>query len=86
MPFMHSEVLSDQEQCVHLFEKLRDDGAAMEGGEAIVKMSGNNVNYAERHRDIVAKWGRFPHRNALVGRESTPEEIEGLENKTIEKF
>lgn len=86
MPYMHSEALSDQEQCVQLFKGLRDDGAAMEGGEAIVKVSSMNVSYAERHRDIVAKWGRFPHRNALVGRESTPEEKEGLENNSIERF
>ena len=86
MPFMHSEILSDQERCVHLFEELRDEGKEMEGGEAIVKMSSMNVEYAEKHRVVVAKWGRFPHRNAILGRENTPEEAEGLANGTIGGF
>ena len=36
------------------------------------------LDYARRHHDIIARFGRFPHRNALLGRESTPEEIEFL--------
>jgi len=70
MPLMHSEQLADQDRCVELFASLRDelDGAARE-------RVGQNHHYAVMHRDIVAQWGRFPHRNALLGRESTPEEI-----------
>mgnify|MGYP006210194667 CR=1 FL=1 len=40
----------------------------------------NNLQYAILHRDIVARFGRFPHRNAVLGRESTPEEIEFLKD------
>jgi len=60
MPFMHSEVLADQERCVSLFKSLGDGGSA---------------KYAVEHRDIVARFGRFPHRNKTLGRESTPDEL-----------
>ena len=63
LPFMHSEDLGDQEQSVGLFE-------ALAGGDA----NNSSVDYARRHRDIIARFGRFPHRNAALGRPSTPEE------------
>jgi uncharacterized protein (DUF924 family) len=59
LPLMHSEELADQERCVALYQAL---------GEA------NGIKYAEIHRDIIAKFGRFPHRNSLLGRTTTPEE------------
>jgi uncharacterized protein (DUF924 family) len=59
MPFMHSEDLPDQLRCVELFRKT---------GHA------ENLGYAERHADIVRRFGRFPHRNRLLGRATTPEE------------
>lgn len=64
MPFMHSEVLSDQERCVDLFKQ--------HGGEESLK-------YAIEHRDIVARFGRFPHRNSTLGRELTEEEAAFLQ-------
>lgn len=66
MPFMHSEILADQERCVDLFRTL--------GGE------GGGLDYAIEHRDIVAKYGRFPHRNQVLGRESTADELEFLKS------
>lgn len=66
MPLMHSERLVMQERSVALFAALRD---GLEG-EAREHVAGN-VDYAVRHRDIVARFGRFPHRNRLLGREST---------------
>jgi uncharacterized protein (DUF924 family) len=60
MPFMHSEDLADQEYSVKLFEELGD---------------ANNLAFAIRHRDIVQWFGRFPHRNEILGRINTPEEI-----------
>ena len=60
MPFMHSEILADQERCVDLFRAM---------GE------GEGLKYAIEHRDIVARFGRFPHRNRPLGRESTADEI-----------
>jgi uncharacterized protein (DUF924 family) len=64
LPFMHSEVLADQDRSVALFE-------ALAGGDA----NNSSVDYARRHRDIIARFGRFPHRNAVLGRPSTPEEL-----------
>jgi uncharacterized protein (DUF924 family) len=58
MPLMHAENLADQEHCVALF-------AALEG---------DLVKHAIEHRDIVARFGRFPHRNRALGRQSTPAE------------
>ena len=58
MPLMHSEDLADQDRSVALFEKLGPD----------------LVKYAVTHRDIVARFGRFPHRNASLARDATPEE------------
>lgn len=42
--------------------------------------------YAEAHRDVVARWGRFPHRNAVLGRQSTPEEEAGLQAGSIPRW
>ncbi len=67
MPFMHAESVEDQRRSVELFEGL----AAEPGGPDVVE-------YAIGHRDIVERFGRFPHRNALLGRETTPEEAEFL--------
>ena len=71
MPLMHSERLEDQDLSVTLFKKLADEGA--ENGDL-------TVDCAIRHRDIVAEFGRFPHRNEILGRTSTPEEIELLKD------
>jgi uncharacterized protein (DUF924 family) len=62
MPFMHSEDIADQDRCAGLF------------ASALPKWLPN----AEEHRDIIRRFGRFPHRNALLGRPSTPEELEFL--------
>ena len=64
MPLMHSEALSDQDLCVSLF-------AAM-GSE-------NSLKFAREHRDTIAEFGRFPHRNDVLGRVTTPEERAYLE-------
>jgi uncharacterized protein (DUF924 family) len=83
LPFMHSEVLADQERCVELYKEL----SAEEGlPEPLLKFISHSIQYAEAHRDVVARWGRFPHRNAIVGRESTSEEAQGLAEGTIAKF
>lgn len=60
LPFMHSEDLTDQQQAVALYEALD---------------SGESLEFAYQHRDIIARFGRFPHRNAILGRESTAEEL-----------
>lgn len=59
MPFEHSEVLADQDLSVELFEAHGDE---------------MYLDYAVRHREVVAEYGRFPHRNPILGRVSTREE------------
>jgi uncharacterized protein (DUF924 family) len=59
LPFMHSEILADQERCLELARDLGDDEV---------------TKYAEIHADIVRRFGRFPHRNAMLGRAMTPDE------------
>jgi uncharacterized protein (DUF924 family) len=73
MPLMHSERLEDQERCLALFAALRDASTGSARDRA-----NNSVDFAERHRDIVQRFGRFPHRNQVLGRTSTTEEIEFL--------
>jgi uncharacterized protein (DUF924 family) len=70
MPLMHSERLIDQERCVTLFSRFAEE---LQGETAAIIRG--NVKYAIAHRDIVARFGRFPHRNALLGRTSTETEI-----------
>jgi len=60
MPFQHSEKLDDQNRAVLLFTELGDD---------------HQLGYARHHRDIIEKFGRFPHRNAILGRASRTDEI-----------
>jgi len=68
MPFEHAENLSMQDRSVILFDKL---AASATGFESM-------FDYAKRHRDVIRKFGRFPHRNDILGRTSTPEEVEFL--------
>ena len=67
MPFMHSEDLEDQRRSVELFRALADEPGATDVTE-----------YAVGHMEIVRRFGRFPHRNEVLGRATTPEEAEFL--------
>lgn len=59
LPFEHSEDIRDQDHCVALCEAMGD---------------ANYLKYAGAHRDVIRRFGRFPHRNRALGRENTPEE------------
>jgi len=59
LPFEHSEELADQERSLALYRALGDE---------------NNMKYADIHADIIRKFGRFPHRNEILGRQTTAEE------------
>lgn len=63
MPYMHSESKLIHEQAIILFTKLGNK---------------DNLRFEQRHKDIVDRFGRYPHRNKILGRESTEEEIEFL--------
>lgn len=63
MPFMHSEDADEQDRAVELMDEIGNAEAA---------------DYARRHKLVIDRFGRFPHRNEVLGRESTPEEVEFL--------
>ena len=87
LPYMHSEKLEDQQECVRLCGEIEKIGESLgEGGAGVVKMAANQKVFAQKHLDLIAHWGRFPHRNALLGRENTPEEAKGLEDGSIARF
>ncbi len=66
MPLMHSEDAGDQAYSIEKFATLGDE---------------DMLGFAQRHKDIVDRFGRFPHRNEALGRKTTPEEAEFLEEK-----
>lgn len=66
LPFMHSESLPDQDRSVALYE-----AAGLT----------ENLSFARHHRELIRRFGRFPHRNEILGRESTPAETEYLDSK-----
>ncbi|HWU97240.1 MAG TPA: DUF924 family protein [Oxalicibacterium sp.] len=70
LPLEHAESLMLQQRAVQLYEKLLSNVPT----EQQSVFSGF-VNFAVRHRDVIARFGRFPHRNAILGRASTQEEI-----------
>lgn len=65
LPFEHSEDLADQERCVSFHKAVGD---------------ADGLKWAEIHADIIRRFGRFPHRNAALGRATTPEEQQFLDN------
>jgi uncharacterized protein (DUF924 family) len=74
MPFLHSERPEDQQRSLELFGKLGAEGA----GGPYAGYFGSASQYATKHHDVIARFGRFPHRNTILGRESTPEEADFL--------
>ena len=60
MPFQHSENLADQDRSLLLFTALGDD---------------HQLGYAKKHHDVIARFGRFPHRNQMLGRAPRPDEV-----------
>lgn len=81
MPFMHAEDLTLQRRSVECFEKIIEE--AKMHCPLNVPYFVNQLNYARQHCAIIEKFSRFPHRNILLGRESTEKERLFLENKTI---
>jgi uncharacterized protein (DUF924 family) len=73
MPLLHSERLALQERSVILFQELMGE---LSGSVRAAQLQ--RVGYAEQHREVIRRFGRFPHRNAVLGRQSTPDELEFL--------
>jgi len=73
LPLEHAESLDLQERSVSLYEQLAHEAAADERA-----LFDGFLDYARKHRDVVVRFGRFPHRNEILGRPSTPDELEFL--------
>ena len=69
LPFEHAEGIGMQEEALRLFTRLVTEAPELQ----------NMLDYAQRHHDVVQRFGRFPHRNAILGRQSTAEEVEFLQ-------
>ncbi|GBG34452.1 Hypothetical Protein FCC1311_106762 [Hondaea fermentalgiana] len=80
MPFMHSEDLEDQKRVLEFYETQA--GCLPDGWQKT--QATNGLQFAKSHHDVIERFGRFPHRNEVLGRESTPEEIEYL--KTADRW
>lgn len=73
LPFEHSETMQHQNRCVALMEELIGDFPDLDKGFK------SGLDYAIRHRDVIERFGRFPHRNHILGRHSTPAELAFLQ-------
>ena len=73
LPLEHAESLELQQRSVSLYEQLSREAAADERA-----LFDGFLDYARKHREVVARFGRFPHRNEILGRASTPDEVEFL--------
>ena len=75
MPLMHAEDLDLQDECLAAFRQLRDDMP-----DNLREQVEGNIAFAQEHRDIIDRFGRFPHRNVALGRQSSAEELAFLEH------
>jgi len=75
MPLMHSEKIRDQEECIRRFEELREE-LPME----IHSHVDSNLEFAMKHWEVINRFSRFPHRNEILCRQSTPEELQFLKS------
>jgi uncharacterized protein (DUF924 family) len=76
VPLMHAEDRATQEEMVRLFEDLAAEAARR--APRSVGFFQNALGHARRHADVIARFGRFPHRNAILGRASSADEEEHL--------
>ena len=70
MPFEHAEDLAQQDYCVDGYRRLHETAPS-----ALKPLMNSCVEAGEAHREVIRRFGRFPHRNPILGRESTPEEL-----------
>ena len=77
LPLEHSELIADQKTCVELFKQLAESADTKHNGQ-YSELFASYIDYAVIHYEIIKSYGRFPHRNALLGRESTAAELKYL--------
>ena len=78
LPFEHSENIEDQARCLSLASAALEQARAQGASEGLIAYMKTVHDYAVQHEETVRKFGRFPHRNEVLGRDSTPEELEYL--------
>ncbi|MGE0867655.1 MAG: DUF924 family protein [Kofleriaceae bacterium] len=78
LPFEHAEDRATQAEAVAHYERLVADAAAADAPQPVRELMGVALDFARKHAELIEKYGRFPHRNAVLGRPSTPEEQEYL--------
>ena len=81
MPLQHAESREVQDESVAAFRRL-----VAEAPEAVRSMLATSLEYAESHRQVIERFGRFPHRNRTLGRESSPEELAWLQQNAGKNF
>lgn len=77
LPLEHSEKIEDQDLCFRLFQEMESE---YQNDPFLCKTAKQFTHYADLHRKIIADFGRFPHRNKVLGRENTEKEKEYLGN------
>jgi uncharacterized protein (DUF924 family) len=76
LPLQHAESMAAQDLAIHMFRQLSQEPVP----EPLADALGNAADYAVAHQRIIERFGRFPHRNEALGRESTEEELEYLQS------
>ena len=80
LPYQHSEDKEDQVKSLSLAQTIVEKAKAAGAAEGAIGLVLSFHKYAIEHSEIIAKFGRYPHRNEQLGRESTPEELEYLKS------
>ena len=78
LPFEHSEDIVDQYKACALYENLREEVKNNSAEIDVWKIFDGSFRFAEKHLEIIERFGRFPHRNEILGRHSTEKEVEFL--------
>ena len=72
--------------CVTLMQQMVAECSELEGADEVLATLKVTLSFAKAHLEVIKKWGRFPHRNEVLGRSSTEKEQQGLANGSITKF
>ena len=71
---------------IQRFGELLQEAKQLPESEELQDSLQQNINYGEAHRKVIERWGRFPHRNSILGRKDTPQETEAFAEGTIPNF
>ncbi|KAA6418933.1 MAG: hypothetical protein FRX49_11159 [Trebouxia sp. A1-2] len=86
LPFMHSEKLHDQQAAVRMVKDMLHEVKSIQDSAELQNYLQLQLGAADAHVKVIQQWGRFPHRNALLGRTNTPEEEQAFAEGSIPSF